>query len=94
MTDFDRYTDEAIDCLAIGNINQAADALEEIAYTFAKAGYTLEEFEGWRKMIIGQARIKARQSGVPETLFEIKIKDAERACNERRNGDRKIILIN
>lgn len=92
LNKFDKYTDEAVQCLVNDNVSQAADCLEELAHIFAKADMSQENFSNWRQYIIDTARIEAKKRGMGD-FFVMKLEQAERAANERRNGDRKTIII-
>jgi len=86
---FDDLIQEAIDKLASDSIAEGAEAMVEIAQLFAKAGMTAKAFRDLRTYIVLQAEQKTDKQFILE-----KLKIAERELHERRQGERKQIIIN
>lgn len=81
--DINDIMDEAIDALADDNISVGADALLELANSFAKAGLGIEQFQDVRKYVINEATERTDAFFIAE-----KLKIIER---DMQNGRRIII---
>lgn len=83
MRDINDVIDDAINSLADDNINCGAEALQELARSFAKAGQPIESFQNVRKYIIDEATARTDAFFIAE-----KLKIAEQELRQ----DRKIII--
>lgn len=80
-----KLIDEAIDQLADDNPTLGAEALQELAKIFAKAGQPIQSFLNIRTYIINEAIAKT------DPLFiSLKLESAEAKLREARNGTRII----
>ena len=84
----DNLINDAIKQLADDNPNEGAEALQELAILFNKAGIGRESFNHIRKHIIEQA--VERTSAY---FIKIKLESFEHKLQESRNGTSKRIIV-
>ena len=82
---FNRAVDEAIAHLTDDNANSGAEALQSLAEMWAKAGLPQSNFLQVREYVINEAVARTSAPFIQEKLLT-----AERALQERRNGNRII----
>ena len=84
----DDLINDAITQLADDNANHGAEALQELATLFHKAGMGRESFNNIRKHIIEQAIERTNPY-----FIKLKLESFERKLQEQRNGTIKSIII-